>query len=348
MNKKFINEMDCFLEEYYKNNKNSGCLRVTLKDEVIYEKFIGYADIENKVEFTNKSMFTLYSLSKPFCAIGLMKLKDKGLIDINRHPGVYLNEAKGFPDELTIKHLLQHVSGVPDFDNDTDFMEKYEGETSEQLRNNLLLLTKENMLFAPGTKHNYTNTNFIICALIIESVSGMEYAEYMKKEVFEPLGMQDTYIYSKKLGSNGLVKGYEMTENGIAPIERAKEWILGGADVVSTIDDVYCLNKAIKNKLLLSSESWDEILTPNPLNSMGLGCRINEWHGKERIVHNGGWYGFRTMHVQLPKYDFDIILLLNSGWGYPREDIIEAVHNAYYGNNALKSDELKMDEGYIK
>jgi len=122
---------------------------------------------------------------------------------------------------------------------------------------------------------------------------------------------------------------------------------LGAADVVSTVEDVYCLNKAIKHKLLLSAESWDEILTPNPLNSMGLGCRVNEWYGKKRIVHNGGWNGFRTMHVQLPEDDFDIIVLSNSGWGNARRDIIEAVYSAYYGNSTLKSDVLEMDVGYI-
>ena len=96
MNKNFSYKMDCFLDEYYKNNKNFGVLRVTVKDEIIYEKFISLADIENNVNFSKKSMFTLYSISKAFCAIGLMKLADKGLIDINCHPGVYLQESRMF------------------------------------------------------------------------------------------------------------------------------------------------------------------------------------------------------------------------------------------------------------
>ena len=273
--------------------------------------------------------------------------KDKGMVDINLHPGTYLDEAKGFSKDLTIKHLLQHVSGVPDFDQNTDFKEKYKGGTSKQLRNNLLRLSKKDMLFAPGTDAHYTNTNFIICALITENVTGMSYSDYMKNIIFEPLGMRNTYIDKKNLILKDRVKGYELLEDKITPIERMTEWVLGAADVVSTVEDVYCLNKAIKHKLLLSAESWDEILTPNPLNSMGLGCRVNEWYGKKRIVHNGGWNGFRTMHVQLPEDDFDIIVLSNSGWGNARRDIIEAVYSAYYGNSTLKSDVLEMDVGYI-
>jgi len=349
MNKNFSYKMDCFMDEYYKNNKNSGVLRVTVKDEIIYEKFIGLADIENNVNFSKKSMFTLYSISKAFCAIGLMKFADKGLIDINRHPGVYLQEAKDFPKELTIRHLLWHVSGIPDIDQNTDYKEKYKGETSEQLREQIKLLTKEKMMFAPGTEAQYTNTNYIICALIIESVSGIKYADYMKEEIFSPLGMYDTCIYHKGLLIENMVCGYEMDDEcKIKRTERVSERILGAADVVSTVSDVYLLNKLIKKKLILSSEAWNEILTPNPLNFKGFGCTVNKWHGRERIVHNGGWTGFRTMHVYLPENDFDIVFLSNSGWGNARKDIIEAVYRIYYGDSNEKSDELSMDAGYIR
>lgn len=347
MNRIFCKKMDCFLEDYYKQNKNSGCLRVTLKDEIIYEKFIGFADIENEVAFTNKSKFTLYSLSKPFCAIGLLKLKDKNLIDLDMHPGIYLPEAKSFDKAVTVRQLLNHTSGIPDFEQNTDFRQKYSGETSQQLREQLLLLAKQNMLFAPGTAAKYTNTNFIICALIIENISGMSYAEYMKTEVFEPLGMHDTCVDSKSLILKNRVQGYCRKEKNIIPVERVTEWILGGADIISTLDDVYCLNKAIKHKLLLDSKTWDEILTPSPINSMGLGCSITAWHGMKRITHNGGWEGFRTLHIQLLGDDFDIIFLSNSGWGDARKDFAEAIYEAYYGKNDLENEAVKMDVGYI-
>lgn len=344
----FRYKMDNFLDAYYKANKNSGILRITSKDEVIYEKFMGYADIENKTEFSKNSMFTLYSLSKPFCAIGLMKLKDKNLIDIDKHPGVYLSEAKGFDKAVTIRYLLNHTSGIPDFDQNTDFRQKYSGATSEQLREQLLLLTEYNVMFEPGTKGQYANINYIICALIIECVSGMSYAEYMKTEVFEPLGMYNTYVDNKNRILDKRVKGYTKFEEEIVPVDRVTEYIMGGADIVSTIDNVYCLNKAIKQRLLLTPETWKEILTPSPINSMGFGCTVTNWHNKERITHNGGWEGFRTMHIQLPEEDFDIILLSNSAWGDARNDITDAIYEAYFGNDTAISDDVKMDVGYIK
>ena len=169
----------------------------------------------------------------------------------------------------------------------------------------------------------------------------------MKAEVFQPLGMHSTRIDSKHLVLPDRVKGYNQVDGQIVCVERVTERVLGGADVISTVDDIYCLNKAIKHKLLLSDQSWNDILCPSPVNSMGLGCTISQWHGKKRITHNGGWDGYRTLHVQLPEDDFDIILLTNSSWGDARYDISEAIYTAYYGTENGHSDAISMDAGYL-
>ena len=118
-------KLDKRIVEYCVQNHISGVLRVTIKDKIIYEKAIGYADFENKITFTDKSMFTFYSLSKPFCTIGLMKLKDKGLIDLDAHPSKYLPEASKLNRKVTIRNLLYHESGIPDFLQEKEFAEKY-------------------------------------------------------------------------------------------------------------------------------------------------------------------------------------------------------------------------------
>jgi len=343
----FCDKINHFVDEYYKNNKNTGIIRVTSKDEIIYERYVGYADIENKIAFSRESMFSLYSLSKPFLVIGLLKLKDKNLIDIDCHPGKYLSEANGFDKRLTIRHMLHHISGLPDFVQTAEFDKKYSCGMPRQMRGHLKELTKYPMQFAPGTSGMYANVNMIPCALMIENISGMNYADYMKKEVFSPLGMMRAQVDDINLKVKDRVTGYELENNVIVPVDRCCDWLLGAGDIIATADDVYCLNVAIKNKMLLSSHTWDEILTPSPVNSMGMGCTISVWHGKKRITHNGGHIGFRTLHVQIPEDDFDIIILSNSGWGDARYDIAEAIHEAYYGKNMKKSNMIEMDKGYI-
>ncbi len=347
MNKAACEKLTRFIDNYYGEHQNSGYLRITLKDKIIYERAIGFADIENKVAFTKQSMFTLYSLSKPFCAIGLLKLQDRGLVDIDLHPSEYLPEAKGFDGRVTIRQMLHHTSGLPDFVQTAHFDKTHATGLPHEMREHLLELSRFPLVFGPGTDAMYANVNFIISALIIENVSGMRYADYMKNEVFEPFGMHTATVDHEGMVIEQRVKGYELKEGKPSHVNRNLHWSFGAGDIVGTADDVYSLNRAIKHKLLLKKETWDEILTPSPINSMGMGCIVLPWHGKTRIMHNGGSRGFRTLHMQLPEDDFDIIFLSNSGWGNARFEIADAIYEAFYGDSEKIGEDVKLDAGYI-
>ncbi len=344
----FSEKLDKFLSEYHEKTDISGIVRVTLKDETIYEKCMGLADRENGTPITSDSVFSFYSLSKPFLAIGIMKLQDDGLIDINDHPAKYVPEAKGFDERVTIRQMLSHSSGLPDFEQTVDFKEKFKHGFPEELREQLKELVKYPMHFEPGTSTFYANINMSLCALAIENITGMKYADYMKQNVFKPFNMKTARVDNRRLEVRSRAKGYEFANGVIQQVDRATDWCLGAADIIGTVDDVYCLNKAIKHKLLLKPETWAEILTPyHPNGTFALGCRVDAWHTKKRILHNGGHTGFRTLHIQLPQDDFDIIILSNSGWGDARNDISEEIYKTYYGDSDSVSPKLQMDEGYI-
>ena len=335
------------IEEYCTENQISGVLRITVKDTVWHEQYMGLADDASRTAFDKGAMFTLYSLSKPFCAIGLLKLKDKGLVNLDCHPGNYIPEARGFDDRVTIRHMLHHISGLPDFGLNKAFAEAYAPGYANKIREHLSVLTQYPLSFAPGTGAQYANINFVCCALIIENVTGMRYADYMKNEVFVPLGMETAVVDDETCVIPNRVKGYTLLNNERVGVEKSYNWMLGAGDIVGTVDDVYCLNKAIKHRFLLSGETWKEVLTPCPLNNKGMGCTVTTWHGKKRITHNGGHTGFRTLHVQLPEDDFDIIFLSNSGFGNARKDISEMIHSAVYGNDRAEEPVIEMDSGYI-
>ena len=340
-------QLDHFLEEYCKSHQFSGSIRITYKGEKVYQSFLGKADFEKDIPLDEDSVFTLYSLSKPFCAIGFLKLYDKGLVDIDAHPSIYLPEMKAFDTRVTLRQMLHHTSGLPDFEQTKEFAEKYINGPYHKLREHLQLLAEYPMFFEPGTAARYANINFLPLALIIENVTGLSYADYMKKEVFEPLGMKTARIDEPGMHVPNRVNGYELRDKGLMHIDRSLDWMLGAGDILGTLDDVYCLNKAIKEQKLLKPETWKEVLTPSPLNSMGMGCSISDWHGKKRITHNGGYLGFRTLHIQLPEDDFDMILLSNTGFGDARYEISEAIHSIYYGHSNQSAVRLEMDKGYI-
>ena len=337
------------LNSYCSENKIFGILRVTEKDEILLNMSFGYANIENKTEFTDSSMFTLYSLSKPFCTLGFLKLCDKGLADVDVHPSKYIPEAKNLDSQVTFRHALHHISGLPDFEQLAEFNKKYAPGFAHKTREHLKLISDYPQYFAPAQGAMYANINMILPALAIENITGRSYAEYMQKEVFEPLGMSSAVVGNETSVIHNRVQGYELLPDGTpTPIAPSHDWLLGAGDIVATADDVYCLNRAIKERRLISASAWDMALTPAKQNSMGMGCTISNWHGKSRITHNGGHLGFRTLHVQLPESDFDIIFLSNSGYGEARRDISEMLHAAFFESANEQDLKIEMDKGYIK
>lgn len=343
-----LQELDRQIEDYCEKNSIFGVLRVALKGNTVFQKSMGLADFEAKRPFDENSMFTFYSMSKPFCVMGLLKLYDRGLVDIDRHPSAYLPEAEGLDGRVTIRQMLHHISGLPDFAQNTEFASKHKPGYARYAREHLKMLAGYPQYFAPGTDGKYENVNMILSALIIENISGLSYAEYMKKEVFQPLGMKNAVVDNEDLYIPNRVQGYECSDGKIKPVGKCHDWLLGAGDIVGTADDAYALRRAIKDGLLLKAETWREALTPSPINRMGMGCYVTDWHGKRRITHNGGHTGFRLLHIYLPDDDFDMLFMSNSGYGNARADLSEIVYSAFYGKTEDKSDSIEMDKGYIK
>ena len=212
MYKSAAEKLDRFIADYTEANGNTGMLRVTLKDEIVYERSIGLADKENNVPFSDDSMFTLYSMSKPLCTFGLMKLYDKGLVDIEAHPSKYLPEAEGFDSRVNLHQIMNHIAGIPDFDQTPEFRQTHSEGSTHMMREHLREIATYPQVCEPCTKGIYANVNFVIPALIIENVTGMKYADYMKNEVFAPLGMEKAVVDNETRIIEKRVRGYEKTE----------------------------------------------------------------------------------------------------------------------------------------
>ena len=339
--------LDKKIEQYCAEKHVTCVVRVTIKDKIVYEKPVGYADNEKKIPFTNNSVFTFYSMTKQLTTFGIMKLKDKGLLSLSDHPSKYVPEAKKLNKNITIENLLRHESGIPDFLFEKSFAEKYAPGTPDKIREHLSLISEYPQYFEPKKGFRYSNVNFSICALIIETLSGKAFKDYMKEEVFEPLGMKTALVDEVGLFVENRVMGHAVIDGEFKAVGKSLNWMFGAGDVIGTIDDVYCLNKAIKNKLLVSEESWKEILTGSPLSDMGMGCYLSDWHGKFCVSHTGGHVGFRLYHAQVLQDDFDWIIMSNSESPTSRHDISEIIHEFFYGEDGKDQKRLAMDAGYI-
>ena len=344
----FCKKMDAYLDRYCELYSYSGILRITLKDQVIYQRCMGEANVDTGEPIKPDSRFLFYSLSKPFCAIGLLKLVDRGLVDLSAHPSKYTPHASGFDPRVTIDSKLRHTSGMPDYSQLSGGIGR--SRSREELYASVEALKKLPMNFAPYEDVLYSNINFTLSTLIIETVTGEAYADYMKKEAFEPLGMKTALVNQVGLEIPRLVTGHEINGTRTFTVNNyGVAGMLGAGDIVGEVEDVYCLNRAIKHRLLLKPETWEKVLTPLENSNFGYGCAVAPWHGVKRIQHNGGSTGFRTLHIQLPEDDFDLILLSNRGFGNSRGTIAEAVWRAFYGDmKDGASVSTAMDKGYIQ
>ena len=338
--------LDQWIDAYAALYPFSGIVRLAKDDQLLYERCVGLADREWDIPVRPDTRFRLYSLTKPFTALAVMTLVDRGLVSLDAHPGRYVKEAEAADPRVTVRLLLNHGSGLPDFRQSAN---KFLIENSVPPRYDLMMgcLTELPLNFAPGTGCYYCNLNFFLASRIVEEVAGRDFNEYLQHAVFDELGMADAVVDAagrlipRRARGYG-VDGLEIVRSEVTSID----WMRGSGNGVATARDVYQLNRAIKGRWLVSESAWREILTPAD-SGFGLGMTISTWHGRRRYHHNGGHLGFRTLHVQLPEDDFDLIILSNTGFGNARGAFAEAAYQIWYGEEAPDA-VPEMDRGFAR
>lgn len=184
------------------NDNFRGCVLICQDSKVILQKAYGYADLPNKVHNENDTKFATASAGKVFVAVGILHLIEKGLLDFEDKIGNVLDfDLKQIDHNITVEQLLNHTSGIPDY-FDESVMDEYEELWGDypnyKIRSNkdlLPLFINKPMTYPPGSKFQYNNTGFVVLAMIIEKISGMEFDKYLKDYIFIPCGMHSTGYY---------------------------------------------------------------------------------------------------------------------------------------------------------
>ena len=313
------------LDEIFNKLRNTygfnGAVLISEKDHVIYRKAFGYSDLQSRQELNTKSVFQLASVSKQFTAVAIMMLKSRGLLKYED------KVTKFFPNfpwhEVTIRHLLNHRSGIPDYRWFLDpLMVDKNKPVSNQEMMRQFAIHKPNTYFSTGAHHAYSNSGYAVLAAIVEKLSGTSFSNFMKLAVFEPLGMKQTYVYSKcdKPIPPGAVKGYERNGAYEAPND-AFNGITGDKNVYSTVEDLFLWDQALySNKLLPQNELQEAFQPGSPelkgYRNYGFGWRINQHITDKKIVYHSGWWrGFRTFFLR-NLHDHSTIIILSNTVNY--------------------------------
>jgi CubicO group peptidase (beta-lactamase class C family) len=304
-----------FIERYfYKEDKHLSFL-VAKNGQIIYEKYKGYANKNRGTTIGVNTPLHIASVSKVITATAILALIDAKKIELDQKVNTIITD---FPyPKITIKHLLNHRSGMRNyayFVEDKGVWDRKKVLTNEDILT--LLVAKKIQLQSPtDTKFFYCNTNYTVLASIIERITKMSYAEAIKKMIFEPLKMEDSYVFEydkHKTTATPSYKGKNM-EIGIDYLDA----VYGDKNIYSTPRDLLKFDMARGAPQFLNPELNKAIYVgysheKDGEKNYGLGIRMINWKtGQSYYFHNGWWHGNTSSFISLQKENTTIIALSN-------------------------------------
>ncbi len=307
---------DEYLNSYYLNKQIPSISAGVLKDgEIIWSSTKGLSDLENNIPATNKTLYRIASISKSITAVGIMQLVEAGRINLDDNVRKYIPYLPPKLKPFTVRQLLNHTSGIRSYQENEFDSKKYFSST----RDVIIYLMKDSLEYTPGERYLYSTLGYNLLAAIIENVSGMSYADYLKKKIFEPAGMASTIPdYQKNLIFNR-ARGYERNlfrQLQNAPLADLSIKYAGGG-LLSTTDDLLRFASNLLNGRLLKHETLDSMLIPARLNNgkyinYGLGFSFaTDETGRKSFSHSGAGTGFTGHLIIYPDENIAAVYLVN-------------------------------------
>lgn len=308
----------------------SGCVTVVKHKEVIYQNCIGEADRSTGAKLNNKSVFELASVSKAFTAMGIMILAEQGKLDYHDPLEKYI---PGLPyKSVTIEQLLWHTSGVPDY---MELMEKHWDKSKIATNTDVIALLKKykpKRDFKPGKKHEYSNTGYLLLSSVIEAASGMTYHQFLKQNIFEPLGMNHTLVYNSRRNTEERIPNYaygyvysNSLKSYVIPDSLPEydyvtylDGITGDGMVNSTISDMVLWCNELREHQLVSSQTWQRAIQPyhtkkDREGDYGYGWQLQLSPEYDHLIyHSGSWPGYINQVTHFLDKELSVIILTNS------------------------------------
>lgn len=314
-------KLDSTFQRFNKRHDFHGSVLVAQGGKVIFKQHYGYANFKEKTKIDDNSVFQLASVSKQFTAAAILILKDRGQLDLDDKVTAFYPK---FPyTEVTVRHLLNHTSGLPKYFWLAEHKWDKEHAPSNAEMMDLLSKEKLNPFFRPGANFDYSNTGYFVLSAIVEKVSGQSFADFVDREIFKPLNMRQSFVYSFGQDSirDGQLSGYRLYRRRwhAAIPGTVNDAVVGDKNIYSTTEDMLKWVEGLNSGRLISEESLEEMYTKgmtkyNRKVPYGFGFRIKEDADQKVIYHNGRWNGFSTSVMQYPDEDLVVITLEHSSY----------------------------------
>lgn len=331
MDKKIM--MEKLVMEAHEKGIFTGTWLFAEDSKIVSKGAVGWRDLADSLQMKEDSIFELASISKQFTAAAIMLLRKRGLLSLEDEITRFFPESQY--RGITIRHLLNHTSGLPD--HEEWIIKTLKGENIIPGNDYVVRFLKEcgeGPLFAPGEKFEYSNTAYCLLAEIIEQVSDTKFEDFMQKEVFEPAGMFSTrvcHIRKEGIPFEDFARGLVL-ENGkyVVPDDSEEyHYVIpldgeaGDGFVYTNILDMFAWDRALREEKLLNNEEQMMMFTPGKLNNgenggwggeneIGYGFGWDILHDQRLGLiawHDGGWPGYDTYFERCIDVDKCLIIL---------------------------------------
>jgi len=309
--------IDQLFVEWNMPNHPGGAVGIVQDGKLIFSKAYGLASLEYLVPNTTGTRFNIASVSKQFTAMGIVRLHLQGKLSLDDDVRNHIPELPDFGQTVTIRHMLHHTSGMRSLHS----MLSLAGWRGDDARTNedllRFMLDQRDLNFVPGDEYMYCNTGYILMAILIEKISGEKFSTWMRKEIFKPLDLNDTYVEDRY---NRVVPNNATSYNGSKErgfLREVEYWgYTGSGNVHSTTFD---LLKWYRN-YYQPQEGWTDAfsmmqtvddLNNGQSNDYAFGVRVESYRGEKRISHSGSIGGFRAYACTYPDRKLEIVALTN-------------------------------------
>lgn len=317
-------QLEAIIDNYNKENELHGNILISRDGRELYSRSLGQASIQLGVDNHLDTKFHIASVTKMFIAAATLKLSEQGLIDLDEHPGKYVNNFKVLHPNIKIQHLLSHSSGLHDIYAVPNLRFEMSRLTVEK-QDFVDYLVHLDQDFSPGERWGYSSTGFIILGYILEALTGMKYEQIFDDWFFSPLQMGSTGVDNPRKINPGRAYGHTLENENLTNAENDKlSEIDAPGELFSTIRDLDKWCAAFFNGELLKQETLDKMFSPyyvttfDPDLSYGYGWFL----GSDFRLIVGGTPGFRSEIWYYPVNDLRIIML----WNYEKVDSHQLLH----------------------
>jgi CubicO group peptidase (beta-lactamase class C family) len=302
-------KVDKLFSDYSGTGMPGAAVLVVRDDRPVLTLVYGLADVEKNIAVTADTNFRLASLTKQFTAMCVLMLVDRGQLSLDQRINDVFADFPEYGRGISIRNLLQHTSGLIDYE---DFVPE---DSPVQVSDSgvLDIMRQQNTVyFEPGTQYRYSNSGYAVLAMIVEQVSGQSFAEFLRDNIFEPLGMNATVAHQNGISTvSNRAFGYTVDDSGVSGSDQSP-WsaVLGDGGIYSSLNDLFKWDQALYTEQLIPAALFKQVQTPN-LENYGFGWRIDDFHGYRRMYHDGSTSGFRNFIQRFPEHRLTVIALTN-------------------------------------